>query len=132
MNSAVLDTHILVWWLASDTRLSRPQLRYLEKLEDNGGPFVISAITLWELAKLASAGRITSGQPLDIWLREIEAHPLIHVEPLSSRVLAESVQLQGFHKDPADQIIVATAICLGLPLVTSHDRIRKWGGVTVV
>ena len=132
MNSAVLDTHILVWWLESDTRLSRSQLRYLEKLEDKGGPFVISAITLWELAKLASAGRITASQPLDIWLREIETHPMIQVEPLSSRVLAESAQLQGFHKDPADQIIAATAICLGLPLVTSDDRIRKWGGVTVV
>lgn len=132
MNSAVLDTHILVWWLQADKRLTRPQLRYLEKLEEEGGRFVISAITLWELAKLASAGRITTSQPLDIWLRELEGHPLIHVEPLSSRILAESVQLQDFHKGPADQIIVATAICLGLPLITSDERIRKWCGAPII
>ena len=113
-------------------RLTRPQIRYLEKIEEEGGGVVISAITLWELAKLASAGRITTTQPLDIWLKEIEGHPLIQVEPLTSRILAESVRLQDFHKNPADQIIAATAICLGLPLITSDERIRKWRGVPII
>ena len=132
MSGAVLDTHILVWWLNQDPKLSRAQQLFLKKLEEQGGPFVISAITLWELAKLAAAGRITVGQPLDIWLLEIEKHPLIRVEPLSSRILAESVQLERFHKDPVDQIITATALCLGLPLITSDDPIRKWAGVAVI
>jgi PIN domain nuclease of toxin-antitoxin system len=37
-----------------------------------------------------------------------------------------------FHRDPADQIIVATARCHGLTLITGDDRIRKWGKVRVL
>jgi PIN domain nuclease of toxin-antitoxin system len=47
--------------------------------------------------------------------------------------VAESAQLAaGFHKDPADQLIVATARCHGLRLLTADERIRKWGKVAVV
>ena len=132
MTRAVLDTHILLWWRqATLDRLSVPQQRLLERL-DQEGEFVISVITLWEIAKLMEGGRLTISQPLDLWLLDLEQHPRLRVEPLSSRIIATSATLQNFHRDPADQIIVATAHCLGLPLVTSDDRIRKWGGVVVV
>ncbi len=130
---AILDTHILLFWRSDPGRLTGAQRELLESIENSGGRFVISAITLWELAKLVEHDKITITRPLDLFLGEIEDHPRIEVTPLTGRILAESIQLgNGFHKDPADQMIAATARCLGFPLVTQDERIRDWGGVAVV
>lgn len=132
MKAAVLDTHILVWWRSDPSLLSRSQVRLLTEIETSHGDLVVSAISLWELAKLAKARRIASEGPSDLWLEEIEKHPMIRVEPLTARILATSVALENFHRDPADENIAATARCLGLPLITSDARIREWGGVVTV
>ena len=130
---AVLDTHILVFWRSDPSRLTPAQRKHLEAIESSSGQFSISAITLWELAKLAQHEKISITRPLDLFLAEIEDHPRIEIIPLTGRILAESVNLGGnFHKDPADQMIAATARCLGHPLITQDQRIRDWGGVTVV
>lgn len=134
MTSAVLlDTHVLVWWRAEPRRLSSAQRRTLDDVEAKGALAGISAITLWELAKMVERGRLHIDVPLDLWLAEIEGNPLLSVLPIDGRVAAESVDLgHGFHRDPADQIIVATARCHGLRLLTADERIRRWGGVTTV
>lgn len=133
MEAVVLDTHVLVWWRTDPSRLSRVQGRLLGELEARGAPIQISAITLWELAKMVERDRLRIDRPLDVWLMEIEQHPLIAVLPISARIAAESVSLgDDFHRDPADQVIVATARCHGLPLATADQRIRRWGRVPVV
>jgi PIN domain nuclease of toxin-antitoxin system len=114
-------------------RLDRSQARRLQDLENRQQPVAISAITLWEIAMLAARGRIDFTEPPDIWLAELEGHPLIEVLPLTARIAAESVRLgPDFHNDPADQIIVATARLHGLPLMTADKRIRGWGKVAIL
>jgi PIN domain nuclease of toxin-antitoxin system len=126
----LLDTHILLWWGSSPHKLAKSQAQLLEEMEERGEPVGISAITLWELAKMVSRGRLEIHEPVDLWLEEVENHPLISVFPLTARIVAESACLgDDFHQDPADQIIVATARCHGLKLMTDDDRIRKWGKV---
>lgn len=133
MPAILLDTHILVWWRLDSERLSRSQVRRLQDLETRQEPIAISAITLWEIAKLAARGRIEMAEPLDVWLEEIERHALIEILPLTARVAAESTRLgPDFHNDPADQMIVATARLHGLPLMTADVRIRKWGKVPLL
>jgi PIN domain nuclease of toxin-antitoxin system len=133
MPGALLDTHILLWWRADPKKLSKPQAKLLGELESRGEPASISAITLWELAKMVELGRLEIDQTLDLWLEEIENHPLLSVVPITAQIAAESVGLgAGFHKDPADQIIVATARCLNLRLLTADERIRDWGKVLLV
>jgi PIN domain nuclease of toxin-antitoxin system len=133
MLSHLLDTHILVWWRTAPERLSAAQNRALLELEKRGQPAGISAITLWELAMMVARGRQEINVPLDYWLEEIENHPMLEVLPISATVAAESVRLtDGFHKDPADQIIVATARCHSLHLLTADERIRSWGKVALV
>ena len=130
MSSLLLDTHILLWWHGDSDRLTRPHARLLADAEKSGQPLGISAITLWELAKMTQHGRLETKEPLDVWLEELARHASLAVFPITSRIAAESVQLgPDFHKDPADQIIVATARCHGLRLVTADQRIRKWGKV---
>jgi len=133
MSAILLDTHILVWWRLDSKRLSRNQVKRLQDLENRQEPVAISAITLWEIAMLSARGRIEISEPPEVWLGEIEGHPLIEVLPLTARIAAESVRLgPDFHNDPADQLIVATARLHGLPLMTADRRIHRWGKVPVL
>jgi PIN domain nuclease of toxin-antitoxin system len=102
-------------------------------LEEQGQPVGLSAISLREFAMMMHRRRIIVDMPLDVWLDSIESHPLITVLPLTTKIAAESVMLgDDFPRDPADQIIVATARCHGLTLITADERIRKWGKVNLV
>jgi len=128
--SVLLDTHILIWWLIDPTRLTPPPWKMLRQLEQQGQPLAVSAISLWEAALLVQRGRIEVDAPLETWIGELETHPLLTVVPITARIAAESVLLdEAFPKDPADRLIVATARCHGLRLVTADERIRAWGKV---
>ncbi len=108
-------------------------MHLLTECEESGRPIGISAITLWEMAMLAARGRIVVSRPLELWLSEVENDPLIEVFPLTSRIAVESAQLgDGVQIDPADRIIIATACCHGLPLMTADDRIHHWGKVQLI
>ena len=133
MTTVLLDTHILIWWRLDAGKLDSEQIRLLLDLDSRGEPAGISAISLWEMALLAARGRIAVSRPLDLWLSEVENDPLLEVFPLTARIAAESVQLgEDFHCDPADRIIVATARCHGLRLVTADERIRRWGKLPLI
>jgi PIN domain nuclease of toxin-antitoxin system len=56
-------------------------------------------------------------------------HP-VSLAPLTSAIAMASCRLEDFHGDPADRMIVATAITLGIPLVTADDAIIRWGETT--
>jgi PIN domain nuclease of toxin-antitoxin system len=133
MLSVLLDTHILIWWQSDTKRLSKVQARTLLELERQGEPAVISAITLRDVALAVARGRHQIPMSLDAWLEEIENDPLVKVLPLTARIAGESVRLgPNFPKDPADQIIVATARCHGLRLMTADEQIRRWGKIPLV
>ncbi len=93
----------------------------------------ISSVSVWELALVAARGRIEVTGPLEVWLEEMVDNPLIVVLQITPRIAAEGAQLgSGFHSDPSDRIIVATARCHDLTLLTADQRIRDWGGVSVI
>lgn len=133
MISYLLDTHILFWWRMDFSRLTRSQAKILDELEERDQPAGLSAISLRELARMIHRGRAVVEMQLDAWLDSIESHPLLTILPLTGKIAAESVRLgDDFPNDPADQIIVATARCHNLTLITGDERIRKWGKVRVV
>src|SRR5258706_13928479 len=111
MLSYLLDTHIYIWWRVGSSQLSREQARVLDHTEAKGESLGLSAISIWEMAMLASRNRIELHNiPLHMWLKQVENDPGIEILPLSADVCVESVSLpSGFHRDPADQQIVATA-----------------------
>ena len=133
MISYLLDTHILFWWRMDFSRLTRAQAQILDELEERDQPASLSAISLRELAQMIHRGRVVVEMQLDAWLDSIESHPLLTILPLTAKIAAESVRLgDDFPNDPADQIIVATARCHNLTLITADERVRKWGKVRVV
>jgi PIN domain nuclease of toxin-antitoxin system len=121
----VLDTHIWIWWVHGDPALAASHRTLLDSSEQSG--LAVSAISCWEVAKLVERGRLTLPCPVSDWLRQALAYPGVHLIELSPRICVESTQLPGmFHRDPADQIIVATARILDVPLVTADSRILAY------
>ncbi len=109
-----LDTHVLVHAL-------RDEIRPREKTLLRDNPWSISAIVLWELAKLIQLGRIS----LDLSEPAVETVlSSIHVWPLDLDIARASTQLD-FRADPADELIAATSIVYRVPLLTRDRRIRS-------
>lgn len=120
---ALLDTHVLLWWLDDPGRLS-PAQREVVLSADAEAPLLVSDISLWEVATLHSLGRIRLVTPLREWLDKAVAPPLVQRQGISSAVAAEVATLPDwFHRDPADRILVATARILGATLLTKDQRI---------
>ncbi|MCZ6876148.1 MAG: type II toxin-antitoxin system VapC family toxin [bacterium] len=118
---ALLDTHILVYWFASRSRLSTSQLEILRQASPTE-PLWVSDISLWEIATLHSLGRIRLSLPLRDWLQAATAPPLVQRLGITPAVAATVAALpDSFHRDPGDRIIVASAQILGATLL-SHDQ----------
>lgn len=127
----ILDTHIWIWWVLGDARLVPRFYDYI-RARENGG-LGICSISCWEIAKLVEGGRITLPLPVGEWMTKALSYPGIRLLDLSPEVAVESTQLPGvFHRDPADQIIVATARIFALPLVTMDTKIRAYPYVQAV
>jgi PIN domain nuclease of toxin-antitoxin system len=126
-----LDTHIWVWWVHQDKHLTRSQVEIIRANES--GIIGVSAISVWEIAKLVQYKRLELPCPLREWFDTALNYPGIHVIELTPDVAIESSKLPGeFHRDPADQIIVATARIYDCPLVTSDSKIQKYLHVKTV
>ena len=130
--TALLDTHILIWWLNESSRLSPAQQNVLSAA-DAGSPLLVSDISLWEVATLWSLGRIELALPLRDWLDKAVAPPLVRRQGISPAIAAELAILpESFHRDPADRILVATARVLGATLLTQDHRIVDSGLATTL
>jgi len=127
----VLDTHIWVWWIHEDPQLTPRQKVWIQEHEEQG--LGVSAISCWEVAKLVEYQRLTLPCPIAEWFDQAVAYPGIQLLPLTPRIAVESTQLPGsFHRDPADQIIVATARVYDCPLLTADGKILRYPHVKLL
>ncbi|HUJ23294.1 MAG TPA: PIN domain-containing protein [Bryobacteraceae bacterium] len=106
-----LDTHLLLFALSGE--LTGRERRLL-----NSNRWSISAIVLWELAKLAQLNRIELDLDTPDLARLLAG---VHVWPLTLEVCREIGALD-FRSDPADELIAATSIVHRVPLLT-RDRL---------
>ena len=129
MTDVLLDTHVWIWLsLEKKSSFSRKAKKAIE----SAGQKWLSAISCWELAKLVEKERIGFSIPTLNWIRRSLHEYEINITDLSPEIAVESTMLRGFHKDPADQIIVATSRTQGLPLITSDRAILEFPDVESV
>lgn len=113
----VIDTHIWIWEVAGDKRV--------EQLQNYRGRQVLSAISVWEVAMLAAKGRLKLKPDVATWVARNLESP-VEMEPLAAEISVRSSQLENFDGDPADRLIVATAMVLQIPLITADEQIQRW------
>ena len=122
----LLDTHVWLWLVAGSRELST-ETRHTIDHALASGTLRIAAISLWEIAMLASRGRIVLGKSIGLWLDEALADPGPTVDPLSPQIAIESSSLpEAFHPDPADRLIVATARVTNAKLMTRDRRVLDY------
>lgn len=115
--AVVLDTHLWIWMAAGDERAGN--------FRGYAGRLVLPAISVWETAMLAAKGRLKLRPDVETWVAQNLKAP-VELEPLSAEISIRSSRLGDFHGDPADRLIVATALVLQMPLVTADRQIQKW------
>ena len=124
----LLDTHIWFWLVRGrEGRLAAGTAARLERIA-LGAPLGVSVISVWEIALLASKGRIGLGMPVHEWVVSALNRPGLMLVELEQEIAIESCNLPGgFHADPADRFLVATARLKNAVIVTRDKRILEYG-----
>jgi PIN domain nuclease of toxin-antitoxin system len=124
----VLDTHAWLWWLSDPDRLGRAALKRIQGSE----PIGVAAVSCFEVAAAVAKGRIALDRGTLEWLQQALSAPRVELLPLTPAVAVKATKLGRFHGDPADRLIVATAILESAVLVTKDQRIRKYEAVSTI
>jgi PIN domain nuclease of toxin-antitoxin system len=126
----VLDTHALLWWALDPDRLSQAAAASAREMERLGG--FASAISIWELGLKIQRGKLDLGISIEEFTRRIDKSGIVELLPVNAATWLRSLELPWEHRDPADRVIVATAVLQGVPLVTADEAIHRFEGVTCV
>jgi PIN domain nuclease of toxin-antitoxin system len=122
---AVADTHAVIWYIFRDVRLSATARNTIEQIAAEGNQVAFSSITLAEIVYLSERGRIDAAT-LDRLLRAIDSENALLVEIPFDRNIAQALMRVERSQIPdlPDRIIAATALYLGLPLISRDRRIQ--------
>ena len=123
----LLDTHIWLWSLAGPERLGPLTAK---ELKDPQNELWLSPVSVWEALLLNAKGRIRLQKDLRSWLAHATA--FMREAPLTHEIVLAAHELRLPHRDPADRFLAATALTLGLVLVTSDERLLGLGDIATL
>lgn len=123
MTRVLLDTHALLWFLFDDARLSA---RAVEIIEDARVEKVLSVASLWEITIKVQLGKLELGMPLDTFFADFVRGRELSLLPIDLPHLLAYGALPLHHRDPFDRLLVAQAVTLGVPLVTSDYAFARY------
>ena len=128
MNDALLlDTHIALWLDAGDQRLAPSTRALIDSIWQRGGRIGLSAVSVWEIALLVDSTRVALDLTVAEWVTRFLARPGLEAVPLEYGAAALAYRLADLeHRDPADRLLIATAVACEFALVTYDERILRF------
>lgn len=120
----ILDTHALIWLDEGSHRIGKKALSLIDQALQSKELFVAS-ISFWEVAMLVEKGRLEMQMSVDLWRQSLINNGLQEIS-LTGDIAIRSALLKDFHGDPADRIIVSTAIHSTAALCTADKKILLW------
>lgn len=123
----VIDTSTLLFWTLDSPRLSKSAATAIEEAER----IVISSISIWEIGLKASRNRLSIPISVQEFADGLAQIDVVEILPVDTATWLKSIELEWKHRDPADRVIVATAILRDCPLVTSDQIIRAFYPQTI-
>lgn len=123
----LLDTHVLVWLDEGNSNLGKLSRELIDKAlhEDS---LAVTAISFWEITMLAEKKRLEIDMDLGTWRNELLENGLREIA-MHGDIGIKAGSLLNFHGDPADRIIVASALSLPAKLITADEKILAWDGL---
>lgn len=115
----LIDTHILVWIVLDDRRLSAAQR---DALGDPENSIVFSAVNAYELAHLQQLRRI----PIEESIGKLQELVGFELADLPSDAWSYVESLPDIHRDPLDRLLIAHALSSGMTVVTADESIRRY------
>jgi len=126
----LLDTHALLWWALDPEHLSAAATSTLETMEEQGG--YASSISIWELGIKVQRGRLELPISVDELARRLERGGVVELVPVDTTTWLRTLSLDWSHRDPADRVIVATALMKEVPVLTKDRALHDFAAVECV
>jgi PIN domain nuclease of toxin-antitoxin system len=125
----VLDTHTWLWYATESEKLSKQAKARIKRAQALG----VHPISCWEIAMLSNAGELKLTMDITQWVGHALERPKVELLPFTPAAAIRAAGLgDSFPGDPADRIIVGTALEMGAPLITKDQRITDWGHVQTI
>jgi PIN domain nuclease of toxin-antitoxin system len=124
----LLDTHVWLWWITDETRLSPAARQAIDSAESIG----VSAVSCWEIAMLQRRGRYRLDRDALLWCKDALSLDRFGLVPVTLDIAVTAAQLEETHRDPADRFIVASAIWTHAKLVTIDSKLHAFKGVRTI
>jgi len=125
----LLDTHIWVWSVADAPRLSH---RVIRAIKDARNELWVSPVSTWEIVLLHERGRLKLADGPEAWLQKAMTVAPLREAPLTHEIALATRSVGLPHRDPADRLLVATALIHGLTLVTADRNLSKLKQISVL
>lgn len=120
----LLDTAVLLWWLRDPVRLSRAATTHLASAQHTG--VLVSSVSFWEIGLKAERGLLELGDSFDGFMNRIESMSGLSILPVDLPIWRQVLAFEWDHRDPADRIVVATAMHHQATLLSSDRAIRAF------
>lgn len=123
----LLDTCALIWLGMGGGDLSADAKRRITVASS----LYYSSISVWEIARLQKEGKIVIPVDAEEFFADLAELYGLSAIPPNDDIMLRAANLPDFHKDPADRIIIATALIGGMPIVTGDNKFSQYGVRTI-
>lgn len=119
----LLDTHIFLWFITADARLSK---LFRDAIQNPNNEVFLSVVSLWEITVKYKLGKLPLPQSPDAYIPAQRRKHQIKSLPLHETSVKELVNLPALHRDPFDRILICQALASNLTIVTVDSQIQSY------